>query len=961
MAGILGLNGRSRTARSITFFNLDANCGESIFQNQNNALSAFLINISATLSKDNSGNWNHVNCVIEIGYQGGVFLDQFTIPLATYQSGGILTITTVAEQAWSFGTDPISLKVTAKIFEYARQPITYQIEWNGTRTHVAPAEIGLQAAPWLYTLGGSLLVTPASDIFADALHPPPGGTLHSWIHPQSPYSISAPFDVAGADTITDAFGVTHPVGSHSLSLDNGVDIQVTSAPVFAARNLGSGLFNSWYSNRAATLRLDQSKASYALRGRMLCFDDFSGLNPRTFVQGVLPNTNAFTNLDGDSPSLDFTQATTDSDQIAAIVGYQKVFITPDTATILARSGDNFQDSLQEEDHLGRILDWPVFTLTHAKTLSLPTGAWQPIGGANIAADTITPAGSDSGGKYALSPKFNMSGYRFLRFNASAASATGGTATLKINQKTWLVAIPPGLGVVEIDLCAPTNGGTDVLGQDSSWPAIQIGGIWQPQRESDHWGINFTDGLSFTGLSSAITITGFELFRKGNWIYEGLTEYEHSSTIAVAPDGHTPLGSAIRNMLGIVDGRLSLEWPSEYTFPAHPIAPNSNFIDYANTIPGWTAALLPDVSFYAVENDPIWKSINNIERAMRGAYYNHTMGEFIGTSRESVDSTYTGHVNLPFQVLDVHPGCGDPMTGVGYGSGACIAAFIGLLRGKTWGIAFDGASPASGLQIDTFQHDTGEFAGSGVSDSIGYWESGPPYARHGKFVDVKVDGKVQATVGIVGRRRSRILPKGSGKGCAIGFGPIRRNSPGFGPLSYMVAFIGKSGLSVAISRHPDIIPDKQILLTTNADISNVRISQEGNEAITVTYVRNETLYRQQSFSFGDDWSDPEALVAGVKRARIVTTSADETCILVKGTDLSIKAAIYDRTGTIIGIFPNDATGMIGGMPWDDTDFDAVAVPGSDNAIDLIDSMNGTEQVWRSTDNGREWIHRFDLPS
>jgi len=109
--------------------------------------------------------------------------------------------------------------------------------------------------------------------------------------------------------------------------------------------------------------------------------------------------------------------------------------------------------------------------------------------------------------------------------------------------------------------------------------------------------------------------------------------------------------------------------------------------------------------------------------------------------------------VTYEEFDPHPGAGEPQTGVGYGD-ASIASpyrFLGVLRGRAWGIAEDASSTATAID------DEGNTGGTATVLSDMSYQTGAPWLKHGKAYALKSGGETLGDVtGTSGRRRRASL-------------------------------------------------------------------------------------------------------------------------------------------------------------------------------------------------------------
>lgn len=880
---IAGLTGRTRTAQVIIDFRLAAVGGTSRFECDNGPFASVIVSaagppivLSAGASASNvfTGVLDQVTIDIYVGMPPGTATGHYraTMPIGSYVAIGTLTVSGTAQQFFSAGTDGVTFRTFFEAGEYTQQGITVTVDWNGIHTFVMPPWPGTRAEEWAYKPGGKLsLQTYGSATFGggsdfpgspnqDGLPIPVPQTAHSYFHPNTPYVIGVPITRTGDFKASGADGLFYKVGSYTEDFTAGCDLTISSLatyyPYTTFFHSGvTGYVYKWTGPLSLTESFSQEIKHIDLKGEFRSFEQPTGLNPRSKIFGAVanPNDNPPTvGLDGDVQSLTIVQKFTNSTATfdpALNTIYDNPVVQADGLVISMRSLDfyNSADSgFSGPPYPCRLFNWPVWTITHAATFNLPSGTWSATGAYAVAAGVITPSLSAGTAVFTI-PRFIMEGYRYLKIPVTCTDAGGQDLTITINGKSWAKHVTTSTVFIEVDLCAPDGGLTTLLGQDSRWPLVFDTGHWRPRDEGVHWGINQTTAIAFSLISTVtpITIGAMSMFRKNDPLFEGITEYVAKHTLSVDLAGH-PLDSASRMMLALVDGRLSLEWPAHYDLPS---GATSNFVGYVNTIPGWTATLEPNGPFYVSSGgDPLWSAFAQQEAAFAGGYFDHTSGFFVDSSKVTMTGgTYTGIAQLSFNELRAHPGCGDPMTGAGYGwmSGSTPLPFFMQIRGKVWGLAFSSGVPVSGFTVTVTQTDTGAGAGSGVTDAGGYWESGLPFCRHAKNVTVGTD-----VVKAIGDRRTRAIPTVSG-------GPGHLTRSDHDGLLYAV-YVGTSDLQVnrfdLSGFHDETLP-VGVGVVTSAQIA---AGPQGH--LLIAYEHSSSTLVTRSTNAAESWDTPVSVAA-----------------------------------------------------------------------------------------------------
>jgi hypothetical protein len=429
-----------------------------------------------------------------------------------------------------------------------------------------------------------------------------------------------------------------------------------------------------------------------------------------------------------------------------------------------------------DDIYVRFRCWPTFSAVRASNYLIsfdncstltPTGdlagQWYGLGGAVLSIENAqiridTAASGTQGLRRTFTNRWANLSQGVMEIEMTGPAGPGITVTLYSPTgatKTWEHdwkgrPIDLSLGYTILDLCNPDSATAAVDTWDTRWPL--------PTVDSDYSGVTSCNQLEITGLQNSQTyhLVNLEvtwasktnvscMASRANWVLE------QSAQIS---EGVTSETYIVRGILGMSDGRQSFEdgharliavtssAGTDYEMYEVPISTVLSTTGNAQLepwppYPGWTIT-------GSIVSDPPdgtgllhdWLNTNRYLGWLRGGGWAYIPGTgwVAGTDIPAGAPSQTADLYAQVCVdrIDWYPGCGDAFsfssTNTGaYGDTIYLAA-AAVLRGGGHGLVYGGDPrvPVNAQTVTNTDMVTNDSAGTGTTNSIGWWESGTPF-------------------------------------------------------------------------------------------------------------------------------------------------------------------------------------------------------------------------------------------
>jgi hypothetical protein len=329
------------------------------------------------------------------------------------------------------------------------------------------------------------------------------------------------------------------------------------------------------------------------------------------------------------------------------------------------------------------------------------------------------------------------------------SPTGATKTWAHDWKGRPIDLS--LGYPILDLCNPDSATAAVDTWDTRWPL--------PTVDSDYSGVTSCNQLEITGLQNSQTyhLLNMEvtwasktnvtcMASRAGWALE------QSAQISEGVSSDTYV---VRGILGMSDGRQSFETARAVKTVVHssggdttsisevPIdtllsQDNNPQLEPWPAYPGWTmtGTIVTDPADGGLLSD--WLNTNRSIGWLRGGGWSYVPGTgwVAGTDIPAGAPSQTAdlYAQVCVDSISFYPGCGDAFSFSSTNTGAygptlyCAAAAV--LRGGGHGLVYvgDPRVPVNAQTVTNTDTVTNDSAGTGTTNSIGWWESGTPLGR-----------------------------------------------------------------------------------------------------------------------------------------------------------------------------------------------------------------------------------------
>lgn len=395
-----------------------------------------------------------------------------------------------------------------------------------------------------------------------------------------------------------------------------------------------------------------------------------------------------------------------------------------------------------------------------------TGAWEAVenGTVMLISGTVALVGTAAAGNtasfrrtFTATGGAAFDGYRYLRMTMVAqGSAAQGTVSVALGGKSWSkdrygAAIAPDTApsAFVIDLCSPNNQTAATDTTDTRWPL--------PTTDGPYWGVTAASSVEMTGVRCPGTVfikpveligTAFtELTALGdfdNWVLE------QSGTVGdVVTDTYDR-----RFLLGVTDGRQGLEQrdaakivttssggsgTAYVQYDLKTLINSLNNSQNPNLEPtelfaGWAGTVTAGTTDGTVLST--WLNANRPATWLYGshAWWNPsgTAWNYAGTLNVR-SGTVGGTAQAVCDSIGWYPGCGDALqvsASTAYGGTLLVRAAY-VARGAAHGLilATDGTA-YNGSTVTANDTTDGVSAGSDISDSVGWFQTGANFA-HGQ--------------------------------------------------------------------------------------------------------------------------------------------------------------------------------------------------------------------------------------
>jgi hypothetical protein len=431
-----------------------------------------------------------------------------------------------------------------------------------------------------------------------------------------------------------------------------------------------------------------------------------------------------------------------------------------------------------DDIYVRFRCWPTFSALRASNYLLSfdncesltpggnlAGQWYGLGGSVLSIENgqikiDTAASGTQGLRRTFTNRWANLSQGIMELEMTGPPGQGITVTLYSPTgatKTWAHdwkgrPIDLSLGYPIIDLCNPDSATAAVDTWDTRWPL--------PTVDSDYSGVTSCNQLEITGLQNSQTYHLINLevtwasktsvscmASRANWVVE------QSAQIS---EGVTSETYIVRGILGMSDGRQSFEdgharliavtssAGTDYEMYEVPISTLLSTTGNAQLepwppYPGWTMT-------GSIVSDPPdgtgllsdWLNTNRYLGWLRGGGWAYIPGTgwVAGTDIPAGAPSQTADLYAQVCVdrIDWYPGCGDAFsfssTNTGaYGDTIYLSA-AAILRGGGHGIVYGGDPrvPVNAQTVTNTDTVANDSAGTGTTNSIGWWESGTPFGR-----------------------------------------------------------------------------------------------------------------------------------------------------------------------------------------------------------------------------------------
>lgn len=407
--------------------------------------------------------------------------------------------------------------------------------------------------------------------------------------------------------------------------------------------------------------------------------------------------------------------------------------------------------------------------------------------------------------------------------------------------------------VSIDTCLPNKIESGVPAQqDSRWPLKGVSDN-RPVNEAEHWGINYIEKLEFLGIANglAVEIDWIKSERKASPIcqfisahYNGRVQW-YNNAPAQSPDRR-------RHGLFLVDGRTGHELPDSQGVGLAYID-IGDYVSEINALNGWSGAGTDFGDPYF--DDSLLSQFIGGEGAIWTAdgYESYTNRQMSGSI-----------LDVPCQFLwdrmTIYPGIGDVWEDEGYDDPEhpINVRFLKFFRAAGHGLVFEGGAPLVGETVSIERTVLGDFRGSGVSDSRGFFTTELPYGAGNTNHTFKTATKELGVATLFTRKRQRMSELFTVPGrinpwnMQSWLGRLHRCHIEEGDVQYWRSMWSSASYGF----------DSQIAATSTGDCRNPRSCQRPDGRIILLYEREGIgIAEKYSDDEGSTWSTEEIIVEG----------------------------------------------------------------------------------------------------
>jgi hypothetical protein len=458
-----------------------------------------------------------------------------------------------------------------------------------------------------------------------------------------------------------------------------------------------------------------------------------------------------------------------------------------------------------DDIYVRFRCWPTFSGVAARNylLSFDTcsslnpggnlaGQWTGIGGATLSVENKqirvdTAVSGAQGVRRTFTNRWANLSQGILEISMTGPTGPGIVVTVYSPTgavKTWTrdrAGRPIDLanGTIYLDTCNPDSATATVDTWDTRWPL--------PTVDSDYSGVTCCNQIEITGLQNSQTyhLVNLEvtwwaktsvtcMAARAGWVLE------QSAQISENVTSNTYI---VRGILGMSDGRQSFEDGHAYLIAVTSSAgtdyemyevPIRTLLSQDNNpnlepwpaYPGWTmtGTIVDDPADGGLLSD--WLNTNRSIGWLRGGGWAYVPGTgWVPGTDISADYHNSGYADLYGQVcvdrIDWYPGCGDafsfsPTNTGAYGDTLYLAA-AAVLRGGGHGLVYGGDPrlPVNNQTVTCKDTVTNDNAGTGTTNSLGWWQSGSPYGRGERQIKTATGSQFAYTIWH-NRKRQRVV-------------------------------------------------------------------------------------------------------------------------------------------------------------------------------------------------------------
>lgn len=637
--------------------------------------------------------------------------------------------------------------------------------------------------------------------------------------------------------------------------------------------------------------------------------------------------------------------------------------------------------------------YPVFTISHAETIDVPEplvpANWTPLENTNVGLSgsnlQITTHGEEGGGTIGFT--FKGESHRYLKVRMKSVNKANQPFIIGANGKQWKKTTGAVNTMTDVifDLCAPYSlHGAVVDPQENRLPLDAITGY--PNDGGRLYGLGWTDSLVISGLAKneVYEIESVTLFRQDHATARFLPEFfpDHGQVPTTEDTGEVTIYARMAFCLD-VDGKpagdawdtlstrdadgntFDLEFP-RISGTGGAIFGAKEFIQRLQEIPGITVT--PEVSFpdgfHTLDMPACFLFAGS------GAWLNHGSGAFTSGLSLDLSLPVTVYAQPVYDELEGYPGMGNGIwTGDDFDlASATNLAFYKALQAAAWGIVLQtNGEPNDGVTVDVFKRETPyTVSGSGVTDSLGEYHTGTPYAKTPDEFTVRCQALGKPYPTFNEDFATRCVHRVS---FAHGLRPLRTNAE-TNPHNYQNrdgelyqtslddgnVIVRKAAFTIPTDTTGTTLWDHETQVNTGNNSADPRLIQDGRGRLYLTYRKATNVVYQTSDDDGRTWNESVTLAMASKHPHPVEGDGDIAAIwfdsghlagVYKGkgdADFSSPFTFVDDTGTEITVV-DDTFGVAFGKDG----------PGRWVGSWILDGETSVS-VWVSTDELRSWTRK-----